>query len=353
MPTHARTEPLVIPQSTIDWLTEPDNPAVSVLFQREFLGASEDETAELWARRNEYEPLAHILQAQDPIGYWLPPDQDYQKYHGNLWQIVFLGELWANPEDPRVRRGLDYGLIRQHETGAWGVTRATSTEAPCLTANVGRSIARLGHADDERVLAALQWLGETHEDLGYLGCKGVEESTLNGYCHMCVPKYLLFMGEVPEELWPSTTHDLRDSCLKALRDKQIYRSLPTNATQFREEVLPQPRSELAEARQRFIQEHGEIECSEKPSWLRFGYPLHYNSDALEALTALASVGEKSLPAYAPALDEVVEAADHDMRWRLRSSLNGKMIADVEEKGQPSKWVTLRALRVLRHFGRLE
>ncbi len=35
---------------------------------------------------------------------------------------------------------------------------------------------------------------------------------------------------------------------------------------------------------------------------------------------------------------------------MRTSFNGKMIASVETKGQPSKWLTLRALQVLRHFG---
>jgi hypothetical protein len=32
--------------------------------------------------------------------------------------------------------------------------------------------------------------------------------------------------------------------------------------------------------------------------------------------------------------------------------DGKMLADVEKRGAPSKWVTLQALRVLQHFGRL-
>jgi len=36
-------------------------------------------------------------------------------------------------------------------------------------------------------------------------------------------------------------------------------------------------------------------------------------------------------------------------WKLENSLNGKMWADVEEKGKPSKWLTLTALRVLAHF----
>lgn len=38
------------------------------------------------------------------------------------------------------------------------------------------------------------------------------------------------------------------------------------------------------------------------------------------------------------------------QW-LDDSLNGKMLADIERKGRPSKWITLRAMLVLRHFGR--
>jgi len=41
----------------------------------------------------------------------------------------------------------------------------------------------------------------------------------------------------------------------------------------------------------------------------------------------------------------------DGRWLLKHSLNGKMWADIEVKGKPSKWITLRALRVLKAAGR--
>jgi len=57
------------------------------------------------------------------------------------------------------------------------------------------------------------------------------------------------------------------------------------------------------------------------------------------------------PEYEQAVEVVSVAADPSMRWIMRTSLNGKMIADVETKGQPSKWLTLRALQVLDHFGR--
>ncbi len=52
------------------------------------------------------------------------------------------------------------------------------------------------------------------------------------------------------------------------------------------------------------------------------------------------------PEYEPALDLVRKTADKQMRWTLRNTFNGKMLADVETKGQPSKWLTLRALQVL-------
>jgi hypothetical protein len=39
-------------------------------------------------------------------------------------------------------------------------------------------------------------------------------------------------------------------------------------------------------------------------------------------------------------------------WVMKRSLNGKMWVDIETKGQPSKWVTLRALRVLKAANRM-
>ena len=35
------------------------------------------------------------------------------------------------------------------------------------------------------------------------------------------------------------------------------------------------------------------------------------------------------------------------RWKMEYTYNGKTWADIEEKGKPSKWVTLRALCVLK------
>jgi hypothetical protein len=53
----------------------------------------------------------------------------------------------------------------------------------------------------------------------------------------------------------------------------------------------------------------------------------------------------------PRLDEAIELVlskqDAQGRWPMEYSYNGKMWIDVEEKGKPSKWVTLRAMRMLK------
>jgi len=50
-----------------------------------------------------------------------------------------------------------------------------------------------------------------------------------------------------------------------------------------------------------------------------------------------------------ALKLVMDAQGDDGKWPLKHSFNGKMWADIDEKHKPSKWITLRALRVLKRY----
>jgi hypothetical protein len=88
--------------------------------------------------------------------------------------------------------------------------------------------------------------------------------------------------------------------------------------------------------------------SEKPnrSWFKFGYPVGYVTDVLqnlEVLTALGYGGDSRLEA---ALELLRSKQDERGRWPMEYTYNGKTWVDVEERGKASKWVTLRALRVL-------
>ena len=135
-----------IPPATLEWLTSHENPVVATLVRRDLLGESDSPgLSALWETRNTYEPIARILDLMEADGSWAPPKRDYKKYEGSLWQIHFLGELHANGDEERVRRAAEYAFSRQLDDGSWSCSNATPRGSiPCLTANVGRALARLG-----------------------------------------------------------------------------------------------------------------------------------------------------------------------------------------------------------------
>jgi hypothetical protein len=342
-----------VPPATLAWLQEPDNPAVAALTRRDLLHEADTAaTAALWSRRNDYPPVTAILDAVHDDGAWDVPSRDYQKYRGNLWQIIFLGELHADGTDERIRRAADYAFSRQLPDGSWSCNGKPPSAIPCLTANVARGLARLGFARDERIVRALAQVASILRDYGVLACPGGGTvCTMNGYCHMLAPKVLLLLSEVPRELWPDGADELRAECVRVMREQEVFHCLPQGSREFIDLIYTTKASAREAVRERFMADHGPLVYGPKPGWLRFGFPLSYNSDVLEALASLASVGETKRPEYASALDAVSQAADPEMRWAMRNSLNGKMYGSVEAKGKPSKWLTLRALQVLDHFAR--
>jgi len=105
----------------------------------------------------------------------------------------------------------------------------------------------------------------------------------------------------------------------------------------------------------------------KPGWKRFGFPRMYQTDVLEILRVFATLGAADPcspsagqrpdsplldPRAQEALDLVESRRDAQGRWKLQDTMNGKFVVDIETKGEPSRWVTLRALTVLKAAGRL-
>jgi hypothetical protein len=84
----------------------------------------------------------------------------------------------------------------------------------------------------------------------------------------------------------------------------------------------------------------------KPSWLRFGFPLMYQTDVLEILGILTKLGRKDKRMH-EATDLVISKQDDQGRWKLERTFNGRFQANIEQKGKPSKWITLNALRALK------
>ena len=91
-----------------------------------------------------------------------------------------------------------------------------------------------------------------------------------------------------------------------------------------------------------------------PSWLKFGFPLLGQTDALEVLGILTKLGYRD-ERIQEAVDLVVSKQDSHGRWRLESlpppqvSFHRNFSTNIEQRGSSSKWITLNALRALKGF----
>lgn len=50
-----------------------------------------------------------------------------------------------------------------------------------------------------------------------------------------------------------------------------------------------------------------------------------------------------------AIDILRSKQNKENRWNLENSYNGKMLVDIEEKGKSSRWITFKALNILKYY----
>jgi hypothetical protein len=85
----------------------------------------------------------------------------------------------------------------------------------------------------------------------------------------------------------------------------------------------------------------------KPEYLEFAFPYYWHYDVLRALDYFRRSGEEPDPRMAEAVDVVRSKRQSDGRWLLDRIHPGRVHFDLEgDVGSPSRWNTLRALRVL-------
>lgn len=316
----------------IKWLCENDpvNPAIRYFVLRDLfdLPAGDPEVVAAQAQIMSSGPVPVILEAQHPDGYWLRPGTGYAKYQGTEWQIILLGELGADPNDARVRRGCDY--LFDHSIAANGAFACTARPTPsgvvhCLNGNLLYALICLGYLDDPRVQAALDWQARvTIGDLAH----GSRLPTTSDADFACAAN-----GHRPCA-WGAT------KAMKALAAVPAEQRTPAVQAALTRGAALLLQYDLAKADYPYT---GKVSSA----WFKLGFPLSYWSDLLETLTVLVTLGHGDDRRLAPVFAWILGKQDAQGRWKLENSLNGKMWVDIEQKGKPSKWVTLRVLRVLK------
>ena len=345
-------------EEVIEWLLEDDNPPVKKRTLVNLLGYSEDspEVREVSSRVNKYPPIRIILENWEKFwteeGEWNRP---YKKYQGGFWQLIFLGDMGVDGDDERIRAGGEFVMKRRRKNGAYfpsEVKMYGEEHIICLTANVLRGLYRLGFSEDERVWQGLQAMSEALVKDGGAQCMAVELSLLDD-CYMTLPWALSTLVTVPAEKRTKIMNDAIEVCVRRLLEREVFIYVPDFAREWTKR-MGQIYQETEKGKGAGVM-RDELPAwkdkvkgyVEKPGWKSFGFPLHYNPDILEALLGLKNAGVKPDVRIEKALKAVEDNRLPDGRWKMARSLNGKMIADVEKKGQASKWVTVRALEVLR------
>ncbi len=338
----------------IDWLLEENNPPVRYLTLTRLLGRSpaSAEARRAKARIMDYEVTQQILdRAPDFRGD--DHEQAYRKYTGKYWQLIFLGQFLADGRDTRIADGIKETIASRDWIPSYG--------GQCLTSNLLAAFSRLGYADDPGVRNEIEALANRVLAKDGLRCNGMAYSLLS-QCYMAQPKILLCFAQIPGENRTAAVRAAVDKLVGNLLDHQVLAYVPGRHREWLDVLAYQPKKaelpkgktvlrRVEEQRARFLEKGGLGESREKPGWHKFGFPLHYNSDALEAMYALALLGVPMTAELERPLEVIRQKMRPDGAWILENSLNGKMLADVEEVGKPSKWLTYFGCYTLAHFTR--
>jgi hypothetical protein len=173
-----------------------------------------------------------------------------------------------------------------------------------LTGYLVRSLLRFGFWGDPRLDKAIDNLLRTAEEPALLGCAGNERKP----CQWGMVKMLSAFAEMPE----------------AERSSRVRAAIGSLANQ----LLDYP---------------FDFQGREK-RWLSFGFPYPYQSDLLDMLTVLAKLAYGKDSRFRAYAEIVLSMQDEKGRWLKRA---GSRIVDVGKNGQPNKWITLSALRVVK------
>jgi hypothetical protein len=322
------------------WLLGEDNPSVRYLTLTELLDRPLDDPDVVAAHRAVMAagPVPAILAGQHPDGYWVKPGHGYApKYRGTVWSVIYLAQLGADGDDPHVRAGGEYILTHAATaTGGFSATGSPSGVIHCLNGNLCAALLDLGWLGDERLDRALEW--EARAILG----KGISPADDKG------ASLRYYKSGATGPGFECAANNKLPCAWGAVKAMLAFAKLPEPARTPLIRHAIQAGLDFLLSRDPAVADYP-MGWNDKPSgnWRKFGFPLFYVTDTLqnlEVLTRLGLGGDRRLDA---AVELVRSQQDEQGRWALRYHYTGKTWADVEKRGQPSKWVTLRARRVLK------
>ncbi|HPS40980.1 MAG TPA: hypothetical protein PK040_00150 [Anaerolineaceae bacterium] len=329
----------VLKGDSLTWLMESKSPAVRHAAVRDLLDTPPGGAGYLAVRQAAHAsgPIAHILDQMDPEGWWQKPGPGYgPKYRSSVWALQLLAQLGASVEaDARIatacRYMLDHALA---EGGRFSYNKASGGTFDCLQGNLTWALLELGYWD-ERLAAAFDWLARSQTGEG-VAQAGEKHALVKYYAYKCGPnfacganggqpcawgavKVMMAFGKVPLEM---RTPLIERGIQKGV--EFLFSVDPATAAYPTPGGIPPNRA-----------------------WWKFGFPVFYITDLLQLAHALAALGYGRDARLAKLVDLILSKQDANGRWMLEYDYSGKTWLSYGKKGEPSEWVTLRALKFLK------
>jgi hypothetical protein len=327
---------------SLSWLLESSSPEVHHLALRDLLDRPNSDPDLRAARKAAHKKgsIATILSNMNKEGYWVEPGPGYNpKYRSTVWSVILLAQLGASiEEDSRIPKACGY-LLDQALTnsGQFTASGAPSGTADCLQGNLLWTLLELGY-DDPRLDKAFDWMARSVTGEGIAPIED-RKSAVRYYAGKCGPTFACGSNNKLPCAWGGVKVMLALGKLPKKKHTPVVKRAIQHGVDFLFSVDP------AEAAY-------PTGFSNKPSgnWWKFGFPVFYVTDLLQIVEALAALGYGDDPRMARAITLVREKQDANGRWALDYDYTDKTWVDFGVKKQPNKWVTLRALRVLKAVG---
>jgi hypothetical protein len=232
------------------------------------------------------------------------------EWTSTTWALLLLREMGLDPSSEQARRAV--ALVRDNVK--WdhdGQDYFDGEVEPCIN---GKAVG-LGAYFGESVEGIVERLLSEQLDDGGWNCEAERGSTRSSFnTTIAVLEGLLEYERANGAVAHVTT--ARAKAQEYLLERRLFRRLST----------------------------GDVV---KPEFTLFSFPTRWHYDVLRGLDYLRSAGVTPDERCAEAIDLVESKRREDGRWNLENTHPGRVHFDMDEgDGEPSRWNTLRALRVL-------
>lgn len=310
------------PVSVIAWLLDSD-PSIRWQALRDLVNAPAEVVADERARVATEGWGARLLSLRDEDGQWaggacFPGDHDWSaKTEGQPWTSTLhtLELLRDFGLDPASEQAVEtVALVRDNCRWEYdGLPFFSGEVEPCIN---GRTVALGAYFGQDVGAVADRLLGEQLDDGGW-NC-WTEHGSVRSSFHttICVLEGLLAHERATGT---AASIEARRRAEEYLLERGLFRRLSTG--------------EVAD-----------------PAWLQFSFPIRWRYDVLRALEYFRATGDAPDSRIDEAVTLLQSKRQPDGTWLLENTHPGRVHFRLEDgDGRPSRWNTLRALRVLRWY----